>query len=371
MAALTPVSTQDSLWSGFQEAAQPIFKRVSKGKKPCSMDYDLSFRHFLKTMSLVLSRCFGVDSHHRDSLVPVADLFNHRTIDEHVHLESEEPQFEETEDGGVKIIEDGGGDSIDMRIVRAVRAGDEVFNTYGKHSSTHLLIGYGFTETEENPFDVVNVDWEIIRVALQEWRASAAPPAGKKRKRQSKTGSEWIDRRLEFWQKIGAKIFDEMEESEQDDSEQDDSEQADESGGEELELPYADEDDDDGDDEEDDNDIYFQLHADGTVEHKFLAFIGTCVLPDDVFAAHCSDDEAFWSRIYKSCTDLDALDPKYSKNIAEIIVHAAQLRLARLNDIAPAAQQPPSINVQNALRIRASEKQLLSKTVDRFIAIVK
>jgi len=48
------------------------------------------FEKLLQAMSLVSSRAFNVDSYHGDSMVPLADLFNHKTAAETVHFESDD-----------------------------------------------------------------------------------------------------------------------------------------------------------------------------------------------------------------------------------------------------------------------------------------
>ncbi|KAJ1786817.1 hypothetical protein LPJ59_005853, partial [Coemansia sp. RSA 2399] len=48
------------------------------------------FTCFLKVASLASSRAFLVDVHRGSSMVPFADIFNHRTNSENVHIESEE-----------------------------------------------------------------------------------------------------------------------------------------------------------------------------------------------------------------------------------------------------------------------------------------
>ncbi|KAJ2735023.1 hypothetical protein IW152_001868 [Coemansia sp. BCRC 34962] len=48
------------------------------------------FEAFLKVASLVSSRAFSVDVHRDNSMVPFADIFNHRTAKENVHIECEE-----------------------------------------------------------------------------------------------------------------------------------------------------------------------------------------------------------------------------------------------------------------------------------------
>ncbi|PIN05911.1 hypothetical protein CDL12_21544 [Handroanthus impetiginosus] len=52
--------------------------------------------------------------------------------------------------------------SMEMIIVKDVKAGDEVFNTYGSLGNAALLHRYGFTEPD-NPFDILNivVQWSL------------------------------------------------------------------------------------------------------------------------------------------------------------------------------------------------------------------
>ncbi|PIN16583.1 hypothetical protein CDL12_10763 [Handroanthus impetiginosus] len=51
--------------------------------------------------------------------------------------------------------------SMEMMIVKDVKAGDEVFNTYGSLGNAALLHRYGFTEPD-NPFDILNIDLDIV-----------------------------------------------------------------------------------------------------------------------------------------------------------------------------------------------------------------
>ncbi|PIN12881.1 hypothetical protein CDL12_14506 [Handroanthus impetiginosus] len=51
--------------------------------------------------------------------------------------------------------------SMEMIIVKDVKAGDEVFNTYGSLGNAALLHRYGFTEPD-NPFDILNIDLDIV-----------------------------------------------------------------------------------------------------------------------------------------------------------------------------------------------------------------
>ncbi|GJP79073.1 hypothetical protein CLOP_g9318 [Closterium sp. NIES-67] len=148
----------------------------------------LSFDQYLAAKSLISSRAFAIDSWHGHGMVPLADLFNHRTASESVHFtindeesdqeesdaDGEESKKEGEKDSG-KVKEDGGDEGeievsgneakvekpesageegieenttehLEMIMVRNEGPGDEVFNTYGQLSTAALLLRYGFTE---------------------------------------------------------------------------------------------------------------------------------------------------------------------------------------------------------------------------------
>lgn len=48
-----------------------------------------TFENFQKASTLVSSRAFNVDNWHGDAMVPLADVFNHRTAAENVHIETQ------------------------------------------------------------------------------------------------------------------------------------------------------------------------------------------------------------------------------------------------------------------------------------------
>ncbi|KAI9592288.1 hypothetical protein BDF19DRAFT_451925 [Syncephalis fuscata] len=184
---------------------------------------DYTLDQFIRVSSVVASRAFFVDDYHGDAMVPLADIFNHRSWDEHVHIESEldvclvcgaafgcehaidpeDPPF--TSNGGIGegLIEDGdeedsddyeeyeeqttGGDDYDgedeedrleMNVVNEARPGDEVYNTYGYHGNAHLLTRYGFAE-DVNPCDVVSIPISMIREICE--RQATSPEALQKR----------------------------------------------------------------------------------------------------------------------------------------------------------------------------------------------
>ncbi|PSS30836.1 Ribosomal lysine N-methyltransferase [Actinidia chinensis var. chinensis] len=148
-------------------------------------------------------------------MVPLADLFNHKTGAEDVHFTSLSPhlvpeneaegnqisdEYENTDDGeqltpnsqSIRGSSSGSlecssaiGDDptvLEMIIVKDVKSGSEVFNTYGLLGNAALLHRYGFTEAD-NPYDIVNIDLELVlqwssslfssrhsRVRLSMWR---------------------------------------------------------------------------------------------------------------------------------------------------------------------------------------------------------
>ncbi|KAL0322131.1 UNVERIFIED_CONTAM: Ribosomal lysine N-methyltransferase 3 [Sesamum calycinum] len=140
-----------------------------------------------------------VDEYHGSGMVPLADLFNHKTAAEDVHFTSVSsssesdtesgngkrdaddenygddepisPQLETEFSGGsdLELSPNSGNEStyLEMIIVRDVKAGTEVFNTYGSLGNAALLHRYGFTEPD-NPFDILNLDLDIV----EQWSLS-------------------------------------------------------------------------------------------------------------------------------------------------------------------------------------------------------
>ncbi|XP_015866763.2 ribosomal lysine N-methyltransferase 3 isoform X1 [Ziziphus jujuba] len=171
-----------------------------------------SVEEYFAARTLIASRSFEIDSYHGFGMVPLADLFNHKTGAEDVHFTSVSSQSElvdEAQSGPdneahcSKTIEsdsavndepttlippvdntgsdtdvigrnscsddepechsvlDEGSAALEMIMVKDVEAGNEVFNTYGSSGNAALLHRYGFTEPD-NPFDIVNIDLELV-----------------------------------------------------------------------------------------------------------------------------------------------------------------------------------------------------------------
>lgn len=74
---------------------------------------------------------------------------------------------------------------LEMIMVKDVKAGNEVFNTYGSLGNAALLHRYGFTEAD-NPFDILNLDVELV----EQWSSSLF-------------SYRYHRRRLSLWRRLG------------------------------------------------------------------------------------------------------------------------------------------------------------------------
>ncbi|XP_024995174.1 ribosomal lysine N-methyltransferase 3 [Cynara cardunculus var. scolymus] len=153
---------------------------------------DFGVEQYFAAKSLISSRSFQIDEHYGFGMVPLADLFNHKTDAEDVHFTSVSSHSESDDDTDEnmenQVDNDLDGDLLrqnesdiaspkrsfsadgacsptteilEMILVRDVKAGAEVFNTYGSMGNAALLHRYGFTEPD-NPYDIVNIDLELV-----------------------------------------------------------------------------------------------------------------------------------------------------------------------------------------------------------------
>jgi len=164
-----------------------------------------SVDQYFAAKTVVGSRAFEIDDYHGSGMVPLADLFNHKTAAEDVHFtlvpndystDTNNPEasysdeecntrsssdisddvYSEADTGlsqslngndsnGIKgtCFSSAGSSSevLEMILVKDVKEGNEVFNTYGTLSNAALLHRYGFTEPD-NPFDIVNIDFDLV-----------------------------------------------------------------------------------------------------------------------------------------------------------------------------------------------------------------
>ncbi|KAL1191494.1 Ribulose-1,5 bisphosphate carboxylase/oxygenase large subunit N-methyltransferase [Cardamine amara subsp. amara] len=205
---------------------------------PQSVDPDsFGIKEYLAAKSLIASRSFQIDDYHGSGMVPLADLFNHKTGAEDVHFtaessnsesdteadesdngddaneatdedepssksssspeqsleevpgentddEAEEEEEEEEEEENSSMLQNDLS-GLKMIMVKDVQAGAEVYNTYGLMGNAALLHRYGFTELD-NPYDIVNIDLELVT----EWSSSSFT-------------SRYTRARLALWRKLG------------------------------------------------------------------------------------------------------------------------------------------------------------------------
>ncbi|CAH8360366.1 unnamed protein product [Eruca vesicaria subsp. sativa] len=218
-----PVEELDSLLSGteihkdvkrdhglvyedWEENIVPLTSSLPENVDPGSF----GIKEYLAAKSLIASRSFEIDDYHGSGMVPLADLFNHKTGEEDVHFTAELPHSEseseaddtankatdedepsspdqslegENTDEEAKEEEENEGEeeeeedssmlqndvtSLEMIMVKNVPAGTEVYNTYGLIGNAALLHRYGFTELD-NLYNIVNIDLDLVT----EWSTSS------------------------------------------------------------------------------------------------------------------------------------------------------------------------------------------------------
>ncbi|KAI8376131.1 uncharacterized protein BYT42DRAFT_573524 [Radiomyces spectabilis] len=76
------------------------------------------------------------------AMVPMADMLNHKTGFNNARL------FHEPE-------------ALQMRAIKPIAAGDQIYNTYGDLCNADLLRKYGFAD-ENNPFDLCEIDGKLV-----------------------------------------------------------------------------------------------------------------------------------------------------------------------------------------------------------------
>ncbi|XP_037407812.1 ribosomal lysine N-methyltransferase 3-like [Triticum dicoccoides] len=218
---------REFLCEDWKECIEPLISSGELGVKPD----DLSLEKYFAAKSLLSSRSFRIDKYHGSGMVPLADLFNHKTDGEHVHFtKSDDSDSDEEEDGddqsnadsgeegdvdqsNIDLVEEKDDDDqsnasadepstvenstakpsgegyndedLEMIIVRDANPGDEVYNTYGTMGNAALLHRYGFTELD-NPYDIVNIDLTLVT----KWCSS-------------KYSHRYAKARVSLWHKLG------------------------------------------------------------------------------------------------------------------------------------------------------------------------
>ena len=142
---------------------------------------------YMEAASLAASRAFYIGEECGEALVPWADMFNHKTDGEHVHVlgaddddeddeeeeESEEDESEEDESEEENEEEDEENEEEDagpiepptgslvIHACACAEKGDELFNTFGQQNNASLLHKYGFCELH-NAYTNVCVDVALV-----------------------------------------------------------------------------------------------------------------------------------------------------------------------------------------------------------------
>ena len=125
-----------------------------------------TFQLFRLAGSIIMAYAFTDEESGEIKISPMADMLNH------------------VPDHNAQLFEQ------DMRTIRPVAAGEELFNTYGPLGNADLLRRYGFT-VESNPHDFVALD---LAPAVGERFAGDSPLARHRRKRlKGKTGIDLDD----------------------------------------------------------------------------------------------------------------------------------------------------------------------------------
>ncbi|CAH2063961.1 unnamed protein product [Thlaspi arvense] len=211
------------IYEDWEESILPLTSSLPPNVDPVFF----GIKEYLAAKSLIASRSFQIDDYHGSGMVPLADLFNHKTGAEDIHFTAESshsdsdseaddtdnvdaadeatdedepssknssPREQSSEEVSGEITKEEEENSstlqddlsgLKMIMVKDVSAGAEVFNTYGLMGNAALLHRYGFTEPE-NPYDIVNIDLELVT----EWSTSSFT-------------SRFTRARLALWRKLG------------------------------------------------------------------------------------------------------------------------------------------------------------------------
>ncbi|PXF40107.1 N-lysine methyltransferase setd6 [Gracilariopsis chorda] len=183
----------------FDQIIKPLLvRRGAELDLEKSVVENVTFDQFLLAFAWATSRAFAVDAFHGNSMVPIADMFNHCTDGEHVHIEGAGDDGDGSD--GSLSDEDEGTDSSPSRpsrpsvngvandkhtahnngdpevlkivCVKDIAPGNEIFNTFGQKPNTLLYLNYGFTE-EHNAYDTALVHRLDIEHVLQRFSEQA------------------------------------------------------------------------------------------------------------------------------------------------------------------------------------------------------
>jgi hypothetical protein len=143
---------------------------IQKNRK--IFDSNMNFELYKKATSLVASRAFTIDDYHDLAMLPLGDLFNHKTGSENIHMVCDSDVCEYcgssgacehvAEERNIEIQKDNSSNNtIEMIISKPVKISEEVFNVYEDLGNAKLLNKYGYTHMD-NPCDIVSVDNDFL-----------------------------------------------------------------------------------------------------------------------------------------------------------------------------------------------------------------
>lgn len=144
-------------WETCAEALELTEEELASG--------DFSLERFKEVASIAASRAFYVGGKYGECLVPCADLFNHRTGENSVAVYGVEDEEDSDEDEAFEDDdeeEDDDDGCLVIKTVKKVKAGDELFNTFGTQSNASLLHKYGFCETHNVDTATVTLDVSLF-----------------------------------------------------------------------------------------------------------------------------------------------------------------------------------------------------------------
>ena len=126
----------------------------------------LTFEDYLAARSVVSSRAFTISPEVGVGLVPIADLFNHRTGGHHVLLAdiNDESTIQKNARPPPSNTQGSSVTYMYVKVVRSARKGEELFNSYGELGNATLLSSYGFCQVD-NPGDRVTFGIPALRAA--------------------------------------------------------------------------------------------------------------------------------------------------------------------------------------------------------------
>ncbi|XP_073223151.1 ribosomal lysine N-methyltransferase 3 isoform X2 [Cicer arietinum] len=303
---------------------------------------------YFAAKSLISSRSFEIDDYHGFGMVPLADLFNHKTGAEDVHFtalssnyESDDDEVDEgivdeealpqntsmdkTEESVVSDMEcssvtEDDTSMLEMVLIKDVSSGAEVFNTYGILGNAALLHRYGFTE-QDNAYDIVNIDLELVI----QWCSSLFSD------RHSRS-------RISLWRRLGYS-----------------------SGSE--------------------NSEYFEISFDGEPQIELLILLFIIFLPDDVYnkldlsvaiAGNChesSETTLLIDNIFSLKESKMSMKPLLTKEVCDALLSLADIReslygLKSIEDDIEALEKCSFVGdkkVYHSLVLRISERKILQK----------